>query len=40
MGSDALARMQKAFEAAMRREKQPNPDGISNADVLFALGRR
>ena len=40
IGPDALARMQTAFEVAMRREEQSNPDGMSSADVLFALGRR
>ena len=40
IGTEALARMQAAFEAAMRREEQSDPGGMSNADVLFAVGAR
>ena len=40
LGPDALDTMRTAFEAVMRREEQSNPLGMSNADVLFALGRR
>jgi ubiquinone/menaquinone biosynthesis C-methylase UbiE len=40
IGTEALARMQAAFEAAMRREELSNAAGMSNADVLFAVGAR
>lgn len=40
IGTEALARMQAAFEVAMRREEQSNPGGMANADVLFAVGAR
>ncbi len=40
IGTEALARMQAAFEATMRREEQSNPGGMSNADVLLAVGTR
>ena len=40
IGADALARMRTAFEEAMRREEHSNPSGMSNAEVLLALGRR
>jgi ubiquinone/menaquinone biosynthesis C-methylase UbiE len=40
LGPESLGRLQMAFEAAMRREEQVNPDGMANADVLLALGTR
>lgn len=38
IGTEALTSMQAAFEEAMRREEQSNPGGMSNANVLFAVG--
>jgi len=40
IGPEALAKMQEAFEAAMRREELSSPGGMSRADVLFAIGQR
>ena len=40
LGSEALADMRMAFEAAMRREEQSNPDGMTDADVLLVVGSR
>jgi ubiquinone/menaquinone biosynthesis C-methylase UbiE len=40
IGSDALARMRAAFEAAMRREEQSPPGRMARADVLVAIGQR